>query len=192
VTAADVSCHAVSYCQVRIGRDGELTMNVSEMVAAADYDAYPAAAEAMTEAADGRFAPVAVGKAARLVLAAWVAAVNGDEGALASIADDDAAHWLLNPVEKPWVIAPGPLVTEIRIWKVDPAAEPPEIGVDWRFTGRQRRIAPGSGPGRPARWEVAADEQTFVGNMTLALTGSGPWPWRLARGTVTTLDAYLG
>lgn len=167
-------------------------MNVAEMVAAADFDAYPAVVATMAEADDSRFASVAVGKAVRLVVAAWVAAVNGDQGALASIADDDAAHWLMNPVEKPWVIAPGPLVTQIRIWKVDPAAEPPEIGVDWRFTGRQRRIEFASEPGRTEPWDLTDAEQTFVGNMTLALTGSDPWPWRLARGTVSTLDADLG
>ena len=38
------------------------------------------------------------------------------------------------------------------------------------------------------------DEQIFVGNMTLAFTGSGSgaWPWRLAQGHVSTLDDYLG
>jgi hypothetical protein len=169
-------------------------MTESEMVEAISVDAYPVAAAAMTEAGQGWFGPDMAAKAARLAVAAWAAAVNGDDALLASIADQDAVHWLLYPVWKAWVIAAGPLVTEITIWTVEPAAEPPELGVAWRFTGRQRPVEPEPGPGRarPRVWTDA--EQIFVGNMTLAFTasGSGAWPWRLARGHVSTLDEYLG
>ena len=175
-------------------------MSAFEMVAAVSLDAYPAAAAAMTEAGQGWFGPVMAGKAARLAVAAWAAAVNGDDALLASIADQNAAHWLLNPVRKAWVIAPGPLVTEITIWKAEPAAEPPELSVSWRFTGRQRPAEPEPEPepglARPSGWTDA--EQIFVGNVTLAFTGlgsgagSGAWPWRLARGHVSRLDDYLG
>ena len=171
-------------------------MTELEMAAAASLDAYPAAAVTMTEAGQGWFGTAMAGKAARLAVAAWAAAVNGDGALLASTADPDARHWLLNPVRKAWAIDAGPLVTEITIWKAEPAAEPPELGVTWRFTGRQRPLEhepePERGLARPSGWTDA--EQVFVGNMTLAFTasGSGAWPWRLARGHVSTLDDYLG
>jgi hypothetical protein len=66
-------------------------MRESEMVEAAALDAYPDAAAAMTEAGGGWFGTVMAGKAARLAVAAWAAAVNGDESALASIADANTA-----------------------------------------------------------------------------------------------------
>jgi hypothetical protein len=129
--------------------------------------------------------------AARLAVTAWLMAVNGDGSALAAMADGDAAHWLLNPVRKEWVIAAGPLVTEIVISGVDPAAEPPELRVIWRFTGRQR-IEPALGPGDAVPWDWTDGEQIFAGLLTLELTGSGASPWRLTHGHVETLDAHLG
>jgi hypothetical protein len=100
----------------------------------------------------------------------------------------------MNPVSKAWVIAAGPLVTGITIWKAEPAAEPAELGVIWRFTGRQRPLAHEPEPGFARPRGRTAVEQIFVGNMTLAFTasGSGAWPWRLAQGSVSTLDDYLG
>jgi hypothetical protein len=166
-------------------------MSEFEMVAAARLDAYPAAAAEMTEAGDGWFGTVMAGKAARLAVTAWLMAVNGDGSALAAMADGDAAHWLLNPVRKEWVIAAGPLVTEIVISGVDPAANPPELRVTWRFTGRQR-IEPALGPGDAVPRDWTDGEQTFVGLLTLKFTGPGASPWRLARGHVETLDAHLG
>ena len=145
----------------------------------------------MTEATEGWFGPVVAGQAARLAVGAWVTAVNGDESALAAIADADAAHWLLNPVRKNWVIAAGPVVTEIVISGADPAADPPELRVAWRFTGRQR-IEPALGPGDAVPRDWTDGEQIFVGLLTLELTGSGAPPWRLTYGHVETLDAHLG
>jgi hypothetical protein len=168
-----------------------LGMSEFEMVAAARLDAYPAAAAGMTEAGDGWFGTVMAGKAARLAVTAWLMAVNGDGSALAAMADGDAAHWLLNPVREEWVIAAGPLVTEIVISGVDPAADPPELRVTWRFTGRQR-IEPALGPGDAVPWDWTDGEQIFAGLLTLELTGSGASPWRLTHGHVETLDAHLG
>jgi hypothetical protein len=167
-------------------------MSVSEMVAAASLDAYPAADALMSEADDGWFTTAMVAKAARLAVAAWATAVNGDDASLAAMADPDAAHWLLNPVRKAWMIAAGPLVTGITIWTVKPDAAPAEVGVLWRFTGRQRPVTPTKEPGLalPSGWSEA--EQVFVGNMTLAFTGPDAWPWRLATGHVSTLDDYHG
>jgi hypothetical protein len=168
-------------------------MTESEMVEAISVDAYPVVAAAMTEAGPGWFGTVMAAKAARLAVAAWAMAVNGDDALLASMAVSDAAHWLLYPVRKAWAIAAGPVVTEITIWAVKPAAEPPELGVIWQFTGRQRPVEPRPpepGLARPSGWTDA--EQVFVGMLTLTFTGSGEWPWRLAGGHVSTLDDHLG
>jgi hypothetical protein len=58
-------------------------MTEFEMVDAISVDAYPVAAAAMTEAGQGWFGPDLAGKAARLAVAAWAAAVNGDDALLA-------------------------------------------------------------------------------------------------------------
>ena len=168
-------------------------MTESEMVEAISVDANPVAAAALTESGQGWFGMAMAAREARRAVAAWATAVNGDGTRLASMADPDAAHWLLYPVRKAWAIAPGPVVTEITIWTVKPAAEPPELGVAWRFTGRQRPVEPGPpepGLARPSGWSDA--EQVFVGNLTLAFTGPAAWPWRLTHGHVSTLDDYLG
>ena len=168
-------------------------MTEFEMAEAASLDANPVAAAEMTEAGQGWFGTVLAAKAARRAVAAWAKAVNGDDTLLASMADPDAAYWLMNPVRKAWAIAAGPVVTEITIWTVKPAAEPPERGVAWRFTGRQRPVEPRPpepGLARPSGWTEA--EQVFVGRLTLTFTGSGEWPWRLADGHVSTLDDHLG
>jgi hypothetical protein len=168
-------------------------MTESEMVEAIGVDAYPVAAAVMTEAGEGWFGTDMAAKEARLAVAAWATAVNGDGSRLASMADPDAANWLLYPVRKAWAIAPGPVVTQITIWTVKPAAEPPELGLSWRFTGRQRPVEPRPpepGLARPSGWTDV--EQVFVGNLTLAFTGPAAWPWRLTHGHVSTLDDYLG
>jgi hypothetical protein len=168
-------------------------MTEFEMVEAISVDAYRVAAAVMTEAGEGWFGADMAARGARLAVAAWATAVNGDDSRLASMADPDAANWLLHPVRKAWAIAPGPVVTEITIWTVKPAAEPPELGVTWRFTGRQRPVEPRPpepGLARPSGWTDV--EQVFVGNLTLAFTGPAAWPWRLTHGHVSTLDDYLG
>jgi hypothetical protein len=168
-------------------------MTEFEMVEAISVNANPVAAAEMTEAGEGWFGTAMAAKEARLAVAAWAAAVNGDDTRLASMSDPDAANWLLYPVRKAWAIAPGPVVTEITIWTVKPAAEPPELGVTWRFTGRQRPVEPRPpepGLARPSGWTDA--EQIFVGLLTLTFTGPAAWPWRLAHGHVSTLDDHLG
>jgi hypothetical protein len=158
----------------------ELVVNESEMVAAVELDAYPAVAAAMTAAGDGWFGTGRAGQAARLAVTAWAMAVNGDDSTLTSIADPDAAHWLIHPVRKDWVVAAGPVVTEIKIWQLEVDADPPELGVKWQFTGRRS----------------SGEEGEFVGMLALALVGSADgsqgWPWRLTSGHVSTLDDYLG
>ena len=110
-------------------------------------------------------------------------AADGDETALAAVAEPEAAHFLVHPSGGRWQVAPGPAVTLIQVWGFEPDAEPPRVQVSWRFTGRRRFTDPGPNA-------TAEGENTFVGLLDLTLTGSGPW--QLSSGHVDTLDGYLG
>jgi hypothetical protein len=167
-------------------------MSEFDMVARASLEVYPAVAATLTEAGEGWFGPDMTAQVARRAIAAWAAAVNGDDAPLAAMADGDAAHWLLNPVRKAWAIAPGPVVTGITIWAIDRLADPAELSVSWRFTGCQRPVEPTPEPGLalPTGW--SDEQQVFVGMITLAFTGPLAWPWRLTSGHVSTLDDHLG
>jgi hypothetical protein len=174
-------------------------MSESEMVAAAELDVYPDAAAAMTEVGDGWFGRERAVKAARHALTAWAMAVNGDQTALAAMADPDRVDWLLNPESyhswrRQWVIAPGPVLTELAITRIEADAEPPQLDVKWQFTGRRRWVdaEPGAASGAQTPGE-RDDELAFVGILGLTLSGSDAWPWRLGSGShVQTLDDYLG
>jgi len=164
------------------------------MVEAVELDIYPSAAAAMTEAGGGWFGRELAVRAARHAVAAWAMAVNGDQAALAAMADPDRVEWLLYPDcyysrRRQWVIAPGPVLTELTISRLETDADPPELSVKWQFTGRRRWID--SEPG--AAGEHDDDTLAFVGILGLTFTGGGTWPWRLDSGShVQTLDDYLG
>ena len=169
-------------------------LNIGPLAASLEFD--PDVAETMTEvgARDERFGVALVGGAARLAVAAWARAVDGDEAGLAGM-DSDRAYFLLHPPYKGWQVAHGPTVTQIKVTKLNtetrptqiPIAgyetEPPLIDVEFRCDGRRRFDEPGQA-------DAAEDETTFVGRLELRLTDSGSW--RLYRGWVDTLDDYLG
>jgi hypothetical protein len=168
---------------------GGLAMSGSEsagLAETASLEVYPVVADAMHEAGerDSRLGADAVIGAVRRALAAWVLAVDGDETALAAIAEPQAAHFLIHPPMARWQVAPGPAVTQIQVWGFEPGAEPPLIRVAWRFTSSQRFSEPGP--------NASADEgeTTFAGLLDLTLTSSGQW--QLSSGHVDTLDGYLG
>ena len=92
--------------------------------------------------------------AARLVVAAWVTAVNGDDSALRALAepappgpegggdrsagdDHGAAHGLLHPAHKDWVIAPDPEVTGIALRRLDRSRRFPS----WASSGGSPRAS---------------------------------------------------
>jgi hypothetical protein len=164
-------------------------MSEAEMVEAVEPDVYPGAAAAMTEAGGGWFGRELAVKAARHAITAWAMAVNGDQTALAAIADPDRVDWLLYPERyhssrRQWVIAPGPVLTELAITRLESDADPPELAVKWQFTGRRRWVDSG---------EPEDEEQGFVGILGLTFAGSQAWPWRLDSGShVQTQDDYLG
>lgn len=157
------------------------------MVAAASVEVSPWAAETTRLAGerDDRLGAVAVARAARLAVAAWAMAVDGDDTRLTAMGQSDAAHWLLHPAMEPWQVAPGPRVTRIEISRLDADAEPPKLSVDVEFTGRRRFDD-------PTRTDAADRDTLFIARLDLTLSGTGPEPWRLASGRVGTEDQYRG
>jgi hypothetical protein len=158
----------------------------------ASLDVSTAVAETMRTAGsrDDRLDAGHVTQAARLAVAAWVLAVDGDDTALTAMAQPEAAHWLLHPVRKNWQVAPGPVVTQIGIWALEADADPPRLRVSFQFTGH-RQFA-GSAAAGPAAAGPAAEETVFNGLLDLVLHGTGPQPWQLSSGHVQTLDEFLG
>jgi hypothetical protein len=157
-------------------------------VRAAPLGASAFATEGMRQAGahDDRFGAEFVAETARAAVAAWAMAVDGDGEALAAIASPDTVYWLLNPVRKPWRVAPGPRVTGIGISGLDVEKDPPELLFSFRFEGRMRFADSGSGQADGA----AEGETIFVGVLRMTLPGSGPW--HLSSGHVSTLDEHLG
>jgi len=100
------------------------------LVQAASLEFYPAVAETMTEAGarDERFGADLVGRAARLAVAAWARAVDGDEAALAGM-DPDNAYFLLHPPYEGWQVAPGPRVTRIEVTRLNTETRATQIPV---------------------------------------------------------------
>ncbi len=155
------------------------------LVQAARLEVPASVAETMRQAGalDERYSADHVSRTVRQAVAAWAMAVDGDEGALAAIAEPDAAYRLLHPVMEPWQVAPGPGVTQIEVWRLETGGDSPGLRILFQFTGRRRFADPGQA-------ENADGETTFVGLLNLTLAGFGSW--RLSSGHVETLDEYLG
>lgn len=163
------------------------------VVERASLDVSAAVAETMRTAGsrDDRLDAGHVTQAARLAVAAWVLAVDGDDTALTAMAQPEAAHWLLHPVRKNWQVAPGPAVTQIGIWALEADADPPRLRVSFQFTGHRQFAGPAAA-GPAAASPAAAEETVFTGLLDLVLHGAGPQPWQLSSGHVQTLDDFLG
>jgi hypothetical protein len=163
------------------------TSDAIAMVAAARLEVTPWAAETMRLAGerDNRLGASAVARAARLLVAAWTMAVDGDDTMLTAMAQSDAAHWLLQPGMEHWQVAPGPRVTRIKISRLDADADQPKLQVDVEFTGRRRFDD-------PARIDAADGDTLFSARLDLTLCGTGPEPWLLSSGRVWTEDQYRG
>jgi hypothetical protein len=156
------------------------------LVWAAPLTASAFAAEGMRQAGarDERCGADFAGETARQAVAAWVMAVGGYEGALASIASADTVHWLMNPVGKDWRVAPGPRVTGIKISGLHLEQDPPELLFGFRFEGRTLFADSGQ------QDRTAGGDEIFAGILSMTLPGSGPW--QLTHGHVQTLDESLG
>ncbi len=154
------------------------------LVQAARLEVPASVAETMRRAGalDERYSADHVSRTARQVVAAWAMAVDGDEGALAAIAEPDATYRLLHPVIEPWQVAAGPRVTHIEVWRLETGGESAGLRISFQFTGRRRFADPGQAE--------TDDETNFVGLLNLTLVDSGSW--QLSSGHVETLDEYLG
>jgi hypothetical protein len=134
--------------------------------------------DAVRGARDARLGGEFIATTARLTVAAWATAVDGDDTTLAAMGPPGAMYRLMHPVRKPWRVAPGPRVTKIEIWELEADAEPPRLRVMFHFSGPRLFADPGQA-------DTAADsEMLFVGLLNLTLSADGSWPWQLASGHV--------
>jgi hypothetical protein len=169
-----------------------------DAVRRADLRIYPSVTNKIEVLAehDSRFTADRLAAATRAAIAAWVMAVDGDQGRLVEIGEPHDVSYLLQPDRRPWRVAPGPQVTDIVIWRLEP--EPGEVSISFDFVGRRLFTDPAEAKRASAlrSGEPADAEIPCVGMIKLALdraSGHGdPWPWRLTSGHTQTLDEYRG
>jgi predicted lipid-binding transport protein (Tim44 family) len=134
----------------------------------------PARAKAMDlSLADGRFDVDLIEASVRRAVEAWAAAVDGADDALLAAARPDVAHALLYPDDASRVVVRGPRIVAIRITEL----EPPTLAVEVDVRGRRYL------ENRDTQAVVSGsrdDEVAFTERWTLALDGTGEWPWRIA------------
>jgi predicted lipid-binding transport protein (Tim44 family) len=116
----------------------------------------------------------------RRAIEAWARAVDGDDTALRAHARPEAVEALMHPgdpARQTRLVVRGPRIEAVRIAALDAAADPPAIAVEVRVAGRRyvedRDTAELVSGSRDAA-------RTFTEHWTLALDGSGEWPWRIA------------
>ncbi len=143
------------------GRPRESVMSESEsvsLVQAASLEISAPVAETMRQAGalDDRFSADHVSRTARQVIAAWATAAEGDDTALAAIAEPRAVYSLMHPDQARWQVIPGPRVTQIKILGLEADRDPPRFRVHFEFAGH-RQFAD------PTHVENADGDPTFVG-----------------------------
>jgi predicted lipid-binding transport protein (Tim44 family) len=141
----------------------------------------PARAQAMDLAlADGRFDPDLIEASVRRAVAAWVEAVDGEDAPLEAAARPEAVQELLypsDPSRTTRLVVRGPRIAAIRIAGLDAVSSPATFRVEFDAHGRRylenrdtQAVVMGS----------RDDEVSFTERWTLALDGTGEWPWRIA------------
>jgi len=137
--------------------------------------------------ADGRFAPDVLEVAARRAVAAWVDAVDGDDGPLLAVARPDAARELLHPGDpsrRTRLVVRGLQLRRITIVSLDAASEPATMTIDVELSGRrylEDRNTAAVVAGSQSR------QTTFTERWTLGLDGAVDQPWQIvAVGTPAT------
>ena len=160
------SCHAVILAATREPVISE--PESARLVRAARLEVRAPGIETMrqAEALDDRFGADYVCSAARQVVAAWAMAADGDNSALAAIAESRAAYWLMHPDQERWQVSPGPAVTRIQVWGLKPNGEPPRFRVYFEFIGRGQFAD-------PTKVENPDGDPTFVGTAGLDPHGFG-------------------
>ncbi len=131
----------------------------------------------------------------RRVIAAWVAAIGGDERELAAMARPEAIQALLHPrhsgadAERTQVVVGGLRVRGITFRRIDADAVPPAVRIWFEYSGR--RYIEGVDPASPGSGHRDTEDR-FADDWTLTLDGPAPWPWRLADGFTWRLFSFLG
>ena len=149
-------------------------------VADLDFEGDGRAAALDLSVADGRFAPDVLEVAARRAVAAWVDAVDGDDGPLLALSHPDAARDLLHPGDpsrRTRLVVRGLDVRHISIVSLDPAADPARMTIDVELAGRRYL------EDRDTAAVIAGSQSravTFTERWTLALDGPDEQPWRIA------------
>jgi predicted lipid-binding transport protein (Tim44 family) len=160
--------------------------NIAELVDV-DFAGDARAAANDLSLADGRFAPDILEVAARRAVAAWVDAIDGDDGVLDAVAHPQAKHELLHPgdpTRRTRLVVRGLQVRRIGIAGLDAAAQPPTMTIDVRLHGARYVEDRATG-------EIVAGSQSRAGDFTerwtLALDGPDDQPWR-----ITAVGAPIG
>lgn len=132
---------------------------------------------------DGRFAPDVLEVAARRAVAAWAAAIDGDDDALLAVADRPAARTLLHGGDgsaNTRVVVRGARVQRIAIDRLvageDADDEPARMTVTVAVRGR--RYVEDRDTAAVLHGSKDADV-TFTEHWTFALTGDAAQPWRI-------------
>jgi predicted lipid-binding transport protein (Tim44 family) len=145
-----------------------------------DFDGTARAAALDLALADGRFDPDLIEASVRRAVAAWAQAVDGDDAALRAHARPEAVDALLHPGDpsrRTRLVIRGPRIDAVRIAALDAAAQPAAITVELRVTGRRYVEDRDTAEVVSGSREAAAE---FTEHWTLALDGTGTWPWRIA------------
>lgn len=127
--------------------------------------------------ADARFAPDVLEVAVRRAVAGWAEAIDGEDAPLLAVAAPDAVRRLLHPEsDKTRVVVRGPHIRQLRITRLDAAADPARMGVEVDVSGRRyvedRDTA--------AVVSGSKDSETkFTERWTLAIDGPADNPWRI-------------
>jgi predicted lipid-binding transport protein (Tim44 family) len=128
---------------------------------------------------DDRYSPDVLEVATRRALAAWAEAVDGNDAALAAIAEPDAVRELLygdDASGRTRMVVRGPKLEEVRILELDSNSMPPSFTVEARVRGR-RYVED-----RDTVAVVSGDpdtETTFGQRWRLVLAGSKESPWHI-------------
>ena len=150
-------------------------------VADLQFDGDARAAAMDLSVADGRFDPDILDVAVRRAVQAWAQAIDGDDAALAALAEPQALRELLHPGDpsgQTRLVVRGPRVTQIRIAGLNPAAVPPTMTVEVDVHGaryledRDTAAVVSGSRSRPA---------DFTEHWTFALVEDAQQPWRIAR-----------
>ncbi len=146
-----------------------------------DFDGTARAAALDLALADGRFDPDLIEASVRRAVDAWARAVDGDDDALAACARPEAVAELLHPGDpsrRTRLVVRGPRIEQVRIAGARRGGRP----AGHRGGAARSRAAATSRTATPPRSSPGSREaeQGFTERWTLALDGTGTWPWRIA------------